>query len=363
MANKSQNYILHLLGCLLFISIPILSSPDLNSNTELMNLAPFRRSLLTFAFLLAFFYANYLYIIPRFYFNRKYLSFALSIIACFFIIAYLPKYLIPFNGGGGGAMPMNDGGMPNMPPPGGGSFGGGFGRRMGGGPFPFLPFFFGGPMLQFLLVFSLSFLLRVNKRLGTIESEKLKTEVSYLRAQINPHFLFNTLNSLYALTLEKSDAAPEAILKLSGMMRYVVTESNREYVALENEINYIKNYISLQKLRIDDNTCLTFETKGSPAGKHISPLLLIPFIENAFKYGLNPEEKAAITIQIDISEKHLSLRAKNNKVNVTIPYDEKSGHGIENTRMRLEYLYPEKHNLSIFDNHDTFEVQLTLELV
>lgn len=357
MAKKSQNYILHLLGCLLFISIPILSSPDLNSNTELMNLAPFRQSLLTFALLLAFFYANYLYIIPRFYFSRKYAFFALGIIACFLIIAYLPKYLIPFNGGGQGAMPMPmEDDMEPMPPP-----DGSFGPHPGA--FSLMPFFFGGSLLQFLLVFSLSFLLRVNQRLDTIESEKLKTEVSYLRAQINPHFLFNTLNSLYALALEKSDAAPEAILKLSGMMRYVVTESNREHVALENEISYIKNYISLQQLRIDDNTCLTFITAGSASGKYISPLLLIPFIENAFKYGLNPEEKSAINIHIDITDRHLALRVKNNKVNVTLPYDDKSGHGIENTRMRLEYLYPDKHNLSIFDSQDTFEVQLTIALV
>lgn len=356
MAKKSQNYILHLLGCMLFISIPVLSSPDFNSNTELMKLAPFRQSLFKFALLLAFFYANYLYLIPKFYFTKKHVLFAASIIICFLIITYLPHYLIPFNGYRG-PVPANGDTMP-MPP----GRNGGFAPR-GGGPFSFMHFVLGGSLLQVLLVFSLSFLLRVNQRLSAIESEKLKTQVSYLRAQINPHFLFNTLNSLYALALEKSEAAPEAILKLSGMMRYVVTESNRENVALENEINYIKNYISLQKLRMDDTSCLTFETTGNPGGKHISPLLLIPFIENAFKYGLNPEEKSAISVQIEIKEQHLSLRVKNNKVTVILPYEEKSGHGIENTRMRLEYLYPDKHNLSIFDTAHTFEVQLTIAFV
>jgi len=229
--------------------------------------------------------------------------------------------------------------------------------------FFFLPSMQGGSLLQFLLVFSLSFFLRVNQRLSHIQSEKLKTEVSYLRAQINPHFLFNTLNSLYALALEKSDAAPEAILKLSSMMRYVVTESGRDSVALENEINYIKNYISLQQLRMDGNTPLTFIVTGNTGGKNISPLLLIPFIENAFKYGLNPEENSNITVHIDITDTSLALNVKNNNVTVSLPPEGESGHGITNTRQRLEYLYPEKHKLHIFDTEEYFEVQLILTLV
>lgn len=253
---------------------------------------------------------------------------------------------MPPHGGNGGGMRMGPG---NMGP-----------GRMGPGFF-FFPMQ-GGSLLQFLLVFSLSFLLRINQRLTHIEKEKLKTEVSYLRAQINPHFLFNTLNSLYALTLEKSDAAPEAVLKLSSMMRYVVTESGRDTVALDNEISYIKNYISLQQLRMDGNTAFTFIVTGSAAGKYISPMLLIPFIENAFKYGLNPEEDAAIDIHIDITDTELLLTTKNNKVTVSGTIEE-SGHGVDNTRQRLEYLYPNKHKLLIFDTKEYFEIKLTLALV
>lgn len=283
----------------------------------------------------------------------------MCLVVCFAIVALLPNMLMLHSRG---FMPyMND--MP-MPP------------RMDEMPrefqgihpsaatrFFFLPSMHGGALLQFLLVFSLSFLLRTSQRLEYIQNEKLKTEVSYLRAQINPHFLFNTLNSLYALALEKSDAAPEAILKLSSMMRYVVTESGRDRVALENEINYIKNYISLQQLRMDGSTPLTFIVSGSTAGKYISPLLLIPFIENAFKYGLNPEENTAITIHIDIVNNQLEMSVKNNKVNINLPPEEKSGHGLTNTRQRLEFLYPEKHKLTIFDTTLHFEVQLTLTLV
>lgn len=226
-----------------------------------------------------------------------------------------------------------------------------------------MPFFISGDTWQFLLVGSLSFLLRVNQRLGSMESEKLKTEVSYLKAQINPHFLFNTLNSLYALTLEKSDAAPNAILKLSGMMRYVVTESSRERVALQNELDYIRNYISLQELRMDEATDFRLEITGDTAGKIISPLILIPFIENAFKYGLNPEKKSVIYIGITTSANELTLIVKNNKVNTSLPPEEVSGRGLENTQMRLDYLYPDKHSLTITEDKDTFEVKLILLLV
>ena len=228
-----------------------------------------------------------------------------------------------------------------------------------------LPFLFwgGGAILQFLLIFIISFLLRISQRLNDIGSQKLKAEVQYLKAQINPHFLFNTLNSLYALALEKSDAAPEAILKLSAMMRYIVTESDRDAVPLEEELGYIKNYISLQRLRMDDAVSLTFIISGKPAGKSISPMLLIPFIDNAFKYGVNPERESEISISVNIGDADLVLNVKNNKVYACLPDEEKSETGMENTRKRLEYLYPNKYRLHIVDTDTDYEVQLTLSVI
>ena len=346
MTKKTQTNLLHLLGALLFLSIPILASPDRTSG-HLLHVMPFRRHFISYILLLLFFYANYLYFIPKLYFKQQRLFFFLAIIACYIIIASLPGILLghedmPRH------MPMQAHPLPDMQNP--------------GITFPVMMFLRGGSIFQFLLVFFLSFLMRVNQRLNTIQSEKLKTEVSYLKAQINPHFLFNTLNSLYALTLERSDAAPEAVLKLSSMMRYVVTESSRDIVPLENEISYIKNYVSLQQLRMDDSTPFSFIITGNPAGKSISPMLLIPFIENAFKHGLNPEEDSFISISIDIGQSELEMTVKNNKVTVSIPIEEKSEQGIDNTRQRLEYLYPQKHKLAIFDTAGSFEVKLTLSL-
>jgi hypothetical protein len=351
MAKSSQNYFLHIIGSLLFISIPALLSPDLKNASHLFDIIPFRQSFFRYILLLIFFYVNYFFIIPRFYFKGRYFWFVILLMVSCAVVSFLPEYLFPWHRGGMGGMPMPGGTPGSMPP------------DMNMRPRRRMPFFVSGDTWQFLLVGSLSFLLRVNQRLADMESEKLKTELSYLKAQINPHFLFNTLNSLYALTLEKSDAAPGAILKLSGMMRYVVTESSRERVALDNELNYIRNYISLQQLRMDESTDFRLDIAGDTAGKNISPLILIPFIENAFKYGLNPEKDSIIYISITTSADELTLVVKNNKVNTSLPPEEVSGRGVENTRLRLEYLYPDKHSLAITEDEETFEVKLIILLV
>lgn len=343
MLQQYRQFVLHIIGSVLFLSIPIFFSPDFGALSALFLIAPFKQNFLCYILLLVFFYINYFYFIPRFYFTKKRISFFFMIAFCYFIVAYIPALLIPIDFG---SFPKHDMNMPmpRMPRH-------GFMRPMEG-----------DSIIQFLLIFALSFLLRINNRLSDIQSEKLKAEVSYLKAQINPHFLFNTLNSLYALTLEKSNEAPKAVLKLSNMMRYVVTESTQDFVPMEKEIGYIKDYIDLQLLRMDENTQFSFEVKGNPIGKSISPLILIPFIENAFKYGLNPEENSAISIFIDIKEEELYLETTNNIVTVEIPLEEKTEQGTENTKKRLSYLYPKRHKILIFDTPESFQVKLTLSL-
>lgn len=341
--RKTPIILLHLLGSISFISIPIFSSPDFSSG-HLFNIAAFQRNLFTYILLLVFFYFNYLYLLSKYYFGKKHLTYFIFILIFYVIINFLPSLLIENT-----AQSVT---IPNRP------------ISSGANQLPVIvPTVTSGPLFSFLLVFLIGFLLKINQRLAQMQSDKLKTEVSYLKAQINPHFLFNTLNSVYALTLEKSDLAPEAILKLSAMMRYVVTESSLESVSLEKEMGYIKSYISLQQLRMDKETEFSFDINGDPSGKSISPLVIIPFIENAFKYGLNPEEKSQIDIKIDITDSELKLMVENKKVNVTIPQEEKSEQGIENTRKRLQYLYPDKHKLIIFDKEEIFTVNLSIILV
>jgi LytS/YehU family sensor histidine kinase len=213
----------------------------------------------------------------------------------------------------------------------------------------------------FVLIVCLSLFLWVRNRWYQTEKARHEAEVSYLMSQMNPHFLFNALNSIYTLTVtEKADRSSESMLKLSDIMRYMVVESGHDSVALEKEITYIADYIELQKLRLDPGVHLTFEVSGSLSGKRIAPLLLIPFIENAFKYGVNPDEDSEIAIAVFTDADSVRLTVKNRKVAAANNWLVNSGIGISNTRERLQLMYPQKHMLSIEDSADFFIINLTI---
>jgi LytS/YehU family sensor histidine kinase len=217
-------------------------------------------------------------------------------------------------------------------------------------------------IFPFLVVIFFSLILRVSSRWRETEREKMNAELSYLKAQINPHFLFNTLNSIYSLAIMKSDETPTAVVKLSGMMRYVLSEATTDFVSLEKEIIYIKNYIDLQKIRFGESISLEFSINGTTNGKKIAPLILISFIENAFKHGINAEEDSVIRIKINITAEELFLNVFNKKVAVHISEENKSGLGVENTRNRLELLYSKRHKLSIYDAEEQYLVELSIIL-
>jgi LytS/YehU family sensor histidine kinase len=230
-------------------------------------------------------------------------------------------------------------------------------------------FEFGHNFPSFSVVTFISLVLAINKRLKDIEQQRLKAEqeilnarLSYLKAQINPHFLFNTLNSIYSLAIQKSDLTAEAVVRLSNMMRYLVSEVHQDFVSLEKEIKYIISYIELQRIRYGDGIDLSFCVEGDVASKKIGPLILISFVENAFKHGVNTEEVSRIRVAIKIDDDKLQLEVFNNKVVVHRSDEDKSGVGIENTRHRLELLYPDRHTLRINDTKNDFSVLLTLQL-
>jgi LytS/YehU family sensor histidine kinase len=205
----------------------------------------------------------------------------------------------------------------------------------------------------------------VSRNLKNIESERNKTALAYLKSQINPHFLFNTFNSIYGLAVkEKADNTANGMLKLSGILRYVLTETQSDFVSLQKEIDYIQNYIELQRLRIDAKTNLKYQVSGNASDCVIAPLLMIPFIENAFKYGINPGIEAQISISISVQEKALELKVFNKKIVQRRDTDTPKGNGIgiENTKKRLALLYPQKYTLEIQETHNDFEVYLKLQL-
>ena len=198
-----------------------------------------------------------------------------------------------------------------------------------------------------------------------LETQTMQSELRFLRSQVNPHFLFNTLNSLYALTLKKSDKAPEIVLKLSEMMRYMLYECNERWVDLAKEVSYITNYLSLERLRQGRETDIRFEVEGDPAHLKIAPLIFIPFIENCFKHGLGANLAGGfVHIRLVIGEGRLHLSIINSKPQrMPKPLAARSGGiGLSNVRRRLDLLYPGRYSLTLDDRPDTFAVRLGLQL-
>jgi len=194
-----------------------------------------------------------------------------------------------------------------------------------------------------------------------IEKEKATNELNFLRAQFNPHFLFNSINSIYGHIDKTNKPAREMLLKFSEMLRYQLYECNVEQIELDRELNYIKNYIDLQKSRIDDRIRVSFCDDKINGNLKIAPLLLITFIENAFKYvGFNDGRDNFIDIKLNHQNGHLVFKILNTK-DVYINQAEKaSGLGITNVQRRLELLYPDKHELKIDERDESYEITLTL---
>lgn len=193
-----------------------------------------------------------------------------------------------------------------------------------------------------------------------LENQRLSAELSFLKSQINPHFLFNSLNSIYSLAYQKSDTTPDAILKLSEIMRYMLYECNDNKVDLAKELQYLQNYIDLQKLRLGNKAYIDFSVEGNVTNQKIVPLLLIAFIENAFKHGISNDEASPIKMQVSVNKEHLQFIIQNKKH--TNNMDAVGGIGLSNVKRRLDLLYPGNYNLEIRDEKHTYTTELSLVL-
>lgn len=217
-----------------------------------------------------------------------------------------------------------------------------------------------------LLLWSLSIvssiLWTIYHRLRQTESERLSAQIASLKSQINPHFLFNTLNNIYAIAIDTSPKAADMVDKLAEMMRYTMKDTQQDFVPLEDEVNYISNYIELQKLRLDRSVRLHYDCPDDVPALRIAPMLLIPFVENAFKHGVNSEQKSRIRIEMQLNNTEFQLSVINNRVNIQQDISERSGLGIANTRHRLDLIYPSRHLLTIHDTEKEFVVSLHLNL-
>lgn len=187
-----------------------------------------------------------------------------------------------------------------------------------------------------------------------LEKEKLAAELKLLKSQINPHFLFNTLNNLYVLTLNHSEKAPLMVHKLSELMSYMLYDSNQAEVPLEKEIQYIKNYIDLEKIRYGERLEVILKIYGNLEKIMIAPLLMLPLIENSFKHGArNQLSEGWIHIDIEVENERITLKVENSKPNFQQEYSKTSGIGLTNVKRRLVHLYPNRHSLQLFDETDT----------
>lgn len=199
-----------------------------------------------------------------------------------------------------------------------------------------------------------------------LNKEKLDAELKFLKSQIHPHFLFNTLNNLYALTLKKSDQAPEIVLKLSEMMRYMLYECNEKQVLLRKEVDYIRNYLDLERLRQGDNIDISFEVQGNIRDQKIAPLMFTPFLENSFKHGLsNNISKGFVNIKLTVADSDVHFFIENSKPDAPPKRDPSrpsGGIGLVNIHRRLKLLYDDQYELDIVDSPNTYAVNLMLNI-
>jgi hypothetical protein len=357
LSSKSFNWksgmkiLLHMLMWVIFFSLPLLFRPRYSFGQEanMLHRLPLP-ILLNNLFLIIAFYTNLFILMPRFFNKKKWWVYV--VISCLFLVGsiFLHTAAIrlehwlgwnPFPGNG-------------RPP-----------RPRGG--FEFRQFSF---IYTFLMIWSISMVyylinqLQASRRHAEqVKANALQSELSFLKAQINPHFLFNTLNNIYALSLKKSDKAPVAIMKLSNLMRQLTNDTGVDLVPFPEEEAFIRDYIELQQMRLTDTTHVIYQVTGSYDHLYIAPRLLIPFIDNAFKYGVSNRHPSDILISLDFTDSILHFKTKNQvQPKLAEPLEKTSGIGLENVKRRLDLLYKNKYHLTLSSHHDIFVVELELDL-
>ncbi|MGC4100814.1 sensor histidine kinase [Ferruginibacter sp.] len=336
--------LLHIAAWVLLFSLPYLLRPSYDPNEHKHTeqtasaTANFFTARATDLLLIGFFYLNAAILVVQLFYRKKYLLYLLSVLACFAIFSGVSFFVVKTYQFPGRV----------------------FTYRM---HLPFSTFVF-----LFILACSIAYKtikdrIRADNLYKERQNENLKTELALLRSQVSPHFMFNVLNNMVALARKQSELLEPSLIKLSSLMRYMLYETGEQKVSLEKETEYLQSYIDLQQQRFGKK--LTVNVSISPADKQyeIEPMLLIPFVENAFKHGTGMIEQP----QIDIS-----LQALNNRLNFTVKNkydaasseikDSASGIGLANVQRRLELLYHDKHVLNINGDNGTFNVSLQIEL-
>lgn len=340
MKAKRLTIIAHTLVWLLLLVIPYISTDQVFNLLDPASDAKY--FLLCFSLssvLLITFYFNYFFLIPKYLFVRKGWPYFLLLLLMIVLVFFLLGSIFVFSDFNPEALAKTNPLIEKI-----------------------IPVIMINAISLWLLAIVSSVLWAFYNRLKKAENERLSAQIASLKSQINPHFLFNTLNNIYATALDTSPLAADMVDKLSEMMRYTMRDTQQDFVLLEDEINYISNYIELQRLRLDKSVKLEYYSPENIPALQIAPMLLIPFIENAFKHGVNSEQKSHIKIELTMNKNELQLSVANNKVDIQHSISERSRLGIENTRHRLNLIYPSKHLLVINDTEKQFSVSLHINL-
>jgi two-component system LytT family sensor kinase len=340
--KKRQLVITHILYWLYFlIGVSLMNSLIYESDTLNIRLFFFPVSLTNYLLFITTFYTNYIFILPHFLKKKKYVATTLLWIAllCLFILLryYIQEYLF-----------LKYLGQCNLC---GISTDAYFARNfLQGLNYLILP----GTLIWFIDNW-----LKEEKQKRALQAEKLAAERAFLQSQVNPHFLFNTLNTIYSMVFHQSKLALNAIEKLSAIMRYALKEGQSDWVPLPVEISYLRGYMDLQQYRVK-NPSLYYKEAGDLSSIKVPPMLLISFVENAFKHGVLNDPEHPIRI-IVIAENNRLTFITNNKINNN-QKDETSGVGLMSVRKRLELYYPSHHELVIENNEQFYNTKLIIQL-
>jgi len=393
--SKATTIFIHTVGWLLFLMFPVLfMHREQSNNGPMLLLSPYYWLFcLTYIIL---FYLNALYLVPSFVFKKRFLAYSFLVLVLFGFVYYLQPFdnLLSHNEKAGSK--LNRIQVLSSPPPGyqysvpnpaADTFTPPGTNKLMFGPLPHQDMRMQDPNLQsahrffllpphdidmvslfiYIMIIGLSTATSTVQRWQTIEqkvvraeADKANAELSFLKAQINPHFLFNTLNNIYTMSVTQHEHTSDSIMMLSNIMRYVTDEVTEDFVPLRNEIDCIQDYISLQKLRLGSKTKLTFEVKGEIKNQKIAPLILMTFVENVFKYGISKHTASVIRMELAVERNCVSFFCQNSLFEHKAETG-RTGIGIANTKQRLELLYPQKHKLEISNNNNLFTVKLNLD--
>ena len=345
---KFRNLLLHLFFWAFLIALPILLGPNTNSNNQ----EEIRRSYFWIFYMtsftvinIPFFYLNTEILLPKLLRAKGVIIYLLTLIGAIVFMLWIHEELFhwayshffPGNHSGGGA------------------------RRGALMRMIFQLLFYAAIGTSYRLI---SDRMKEDEQVKEQENERLKSELSFLRSQISPHFMFNVLNSVVSLSRRKPEMVEPVVVKLSELMRYIIYETNDSIVPISKELAYLESYIDLQKIRFGDDIQIDFKHELGPKSSQIEPMLLIPFVENAFKHGVGFIENPTIEIELKDSATELYFKVANKKgASINEIKDESSGIGLANVKRRLELLYPTNHRLEVLDSGSDFIISLTIQHV